>query len=193
MFAERGYYATAMEEVAQRAGISKPMIYSYFGSKEGLYLAFINRIGTVLLERMRGAAPPEAGAVERLEAGITEFFRFVDEHRDGWRVLHAEAATGGGPLAEELSDLRRRIAEAIGRLLAASAAKADGARPSGGQLEAEAHAFVGAGESLANWWLSHPEVETATVASWLMRFARSGLDLEDCPPPRAGVASRAHG
>jgi hypothetical protein len=71
--------------------------------------------------------------------------------------------------------LRARVAETIGRLIEASVA---GRRrePSPAALDALGHACVGAGESLANWWLAHREVDRATVAAWLEGFIRAGLD-----------------
>ena len=53
VFAARGYHAASMEEIAARADVTKPMVYSYFGSKERLYLAYIERSGRELLDRMR--------------------------------------------------------------------------------------------------------------------------------------------
>jgi AcrR family transcriptional regulator len=177
MFAEQGYHATSMEEVARRAGVTKPIVYSYFGSKEGLYASSVRQAGTNLLERMRSAAPPGAAADEILETALLEFFRFVDEHRHDWTVLYTEASASGGPLAEELAELRGLIAEAVGRLLEACGFQGEPGRPAPGEAEGMAHAFVGAGESLANWWLAHPEADPETVAGWLMGFARSGLGL----------------
>jgi AcrR family transcriptional regulator len=159
-FAARGFAAASMDDIATAAGISKPMLYSYFGSKEGLYVAYVERSGRALLESMR--APAEGAAPgARLRAGILAFLDYVDDHRSGWSVLYQEAATRGGPLTAEIAALRARIARGLAGTFADPAF---------------AHAFVGAGESLANWWLEHPEVPKDEVAQLLMDIAKVALD-----------------
>ena len=150
VFAARGYHAASMDEIAARADVTKPMVYSYFGSKERLYLAYIERSGAELLERCE--PPPSWRPADRSpRAGILEFLRFVEERRDGWQVLYAEAAARGGPLAEQVANLRAAIARMIGRLLVESAST-EAAGEASAAIDGVAHAFVGGGESLANWW-----------------------------------------
>src|SRR5439155_12543670 len=75
VFARRGYQASSMDEIAAEVGITKPMLYAYFGSKEGLYLASVQRAGEMLAQRLRDSA--RGGPAERLEAGVHAFFSFV--------------------------------------------------------------------------------------------------------------------
>ena len=162
VFARVGYESAPMDEIADRAGVSKPMLYTYFGSKEGLYLAYIERAGGELLERLVGAQAPDRSPASMLRARITEFLSFVEEHGDGWRVLFRELGSTR-PFAERVAVLRERIAAAIRRMLQ------DGVEPASGSpaaADAIAHALVGAGESLANWWLDHPEIPRDEVAAW---------------------------
>src|SRR6202034_4441911 len=117
VFARDGYHAASMDDIASGAEVSKPMVYAYFGSKERLYLAYIERTGGELLQRLMAAAAADGDApMERLDARVTEFFKFVDQHRDGWRVLFAEAASSR-PVADEVAELRGRIAALIRRML----------------------------------------------------------------------------
>jgi AcrR family transcriptional regulator len=172
VFAANGYHTASMEEIAERAGITKPVIYTHFGSKEGLYVAYIQAAGQELLERMRASAPADADPEQRLRAGAVEFLTFVGERREGWQVLYAEAAARGGPLAGQIAGLRSQIAAIVAAAMA---------RPSGASaahdsaLDAFAHAFVGAGESLANWWLEHPDVPVETVADQMVALGRAGV------------------
>jgi AcrR family transcriptional regulator len=129
------------------------MLYAYFGSKEGLYLAYIDRNGRELLDRLSGAAGGIQAPGARLRARTIEFLAFVEEHRDGWTVLFREAASSQ-PLADHVAALRRQITDTVRRML-------DGAvtpRLADQDAEAISHMIVGAGESLANWWLEHPEI-----------------------------------
>ncbi len=161
----RGYHAASMDEIAGLADVSKPMLYAYFGSKEGLYVAYVDRTGRELLDRLAGATTPDDQPTVRLRAGILEFLAFIEEHRDGWQVLFGEL-TSIGPVVEEVAVLRRRIAAWIMAVLA-GATRAQGHVPDI-SVEATAHAIVGAGESLANWWLEHPHVQRDQVADWYM-------------------------
>jgi AcrR family transcriptional regulator len=161
----RGYRAASMDEIAGLADVSKPMLYAYFGSKEGLYVAYVDRTGRELLDRLAGATTPDDQPSVRLRAGILEFLAFIEEHRDGWQVLFGEL-TSMGPVVEEVAVLRGRIAAWIMAVLA-GATRAQGHVPDM-SVEATAHAIVGAGESLANWWLEHPQVRRDQVADWYM-------------------------
>ncbi len=174
VFAREGYHPASMDEIAELAGVSKPMVYAYFGSKEGLYLAYVGRAGGELLERLENAARPGAPPARALQARVTEFLAFVEEHGDGWKVLFGEFASQR-PFAERVAELRARIVSAIRRMI--EDAGLPFAPPA---ADALAHALVGAGESLANWWLEHPDVARDEVAGWYL-----------CRPSGARGARRA--
>jgi AcrR family transcriptional regulator len=163
VFAREGYHRASMDEIAQMAGVSKPMVYAYFESKEGLYLAYIERAGGELLERLVNATPRDRKPASVLHARISEFLAFVEEHRDGWRVLFGEVGSTR-LFADRVAEIRGRIADQIRRMVQEGVATCPGyATPA---ADAIAHALVGAGESLANWWLDHPEVPRDQVADW---------------------------
>ncbi len=102
VFARGGYHDASMDEIAKLADVSKPMLYAYFGSKEGLYVAYIDRMGRKLLQRLVRAGAVKGGMPERLHARISEFLAFVEEHREGWTVLFRELSSSG-PLAREVA------------------------------------------------------------------------------------------
>ncbi len=92
IFAEQGYLATSMDEIAERVGVSKPMLYEYFGSKEGLLIGCIHRARTELREKTAAAIASAASPEEFLRLGLLAFFEFIDEHRRSWALLRQEAA-----------------------------------------------------------------------------------------------------
>lgn len=165
-----------MDEIADRAGVSKPMLYTYFGSKQGLYLAYIDRAGGELLERLVGAAPADDSSTAGLRARISEFLAFVEEHGDGWKVLFRELASSR-PFAERVAGLRSRIVEAVGRMIGSA-----GLAYPPPASDAIAHAIVGAGESLANWWLDHPEIPRDQVAGWYLSVVQAVVAGPREPP-----------
>jgi AcrR family transcriptional regulator len=174
LFAERGYHGTSMDEIAVRSGVSKPMVYEYFGSKEGIYLACVAEAEKGLIESMERAVSAETAPDRQLWAGATAFFTFVEEQREGWSVLFEEAPSKDGAFAEAATRIRRRQAQVIGRLMSASA-EAAGAHIKPDEMDAIAHAMVGAGEAMAMWWREHPEVEREVVVLRLVNFSLLGL------------------
>src|SRR4029079_12074457 len=101
--------AASMDEIADRADISKPMLYAYFGSKEGLYSAVMERIGGQLLDAMAAAVDPALEPQPQVYASMTAFLGFVEEHRQGWEALQRELATGGSPMAGDIARVRAEI------------------------------------------------------------------------------------
>jgi AcrR family transcriptional regulator len=171
-FAAAGYDHASMDRIAELAGVSKPMVYAYFGSKQGLYVAYIERTGRELMARLRAADSPHAPQAVRLRALVSEFLGFVEEHRDGWTVLFHEL-NAGRPIVSVVAHLREQIANEIGRMLAAGTRSRDGLDPPASA--AVSHALVGAGESLANWWLAHPEVARSDVTEWFVSMAQAAI------------------
>jgi AcrR family transcriptional regulator len=170
VFARGGYHPASMDEIARLADVSKPMLYAYFGSKQGLYIAYIDREGKELLQRLVDADAPSRRPSALLRARITEFLRFVEERRDGWTVLFREVVSSR-PLADEVAQLRAQIVAEVRRMLEAEAPVRRGAHSPAS--EAIAHAIVGAGESLANWWLANRQVTREEVADWYVGIVRA--------------------
>jgi AcrR family transcriptional regulator len=172
VFAHDGYERASMDRIAELAGVSKPMLYAYFGSKEGLYVAYIELTGGELVERLVGADPPGQPA-GRMRAVIAEFLAFVEEHRDGWTVLFRELNTSR-PLAEQVAGLRTQIVAEVRRMLEGDGeSRVPGLVPPASEGVAEA--IVGAGEALANWWLKKPEVPLKDVADWYVGLTRAAV------------------
>ena len=167
VFASHGFHAASMDDIAERADISKPMLYAYFGSKEGLYTAYVDRAGADLLERMDAAVDPSLEPGDQVRASMTAFFGFVEEHRQGWAVMARELASGGGPFAESVARVRAKIVKRMAMLLATRLDDID--------ADALAHGFVGAGESLAAWWLDHPEETREQLVQRVMDVGWTGI------------------
>jgi AcrR family transcriptional regulator len=172
VFARDGYHGAPMDEIAELADVSKPMLYAYFGSKEGLYIAYIDRTGRELLSRLLGASRAAMTPVESLHARVEEFLAFVEEHRDGWTVLFREMSSIR-PVADEVAQLRSQLAGAVRGMVEAGVGSQDELpRPAS---DAVAQAIVGAGEALANWWLEHPEIRRAQIAGWYVKVVQGSV------------------
>jgi AcrR family transcriptional regulator len=187
VFSRQGFHEASMDEIAELSGISKPMLYAYFGSKEGLYLAAIRRSGEGIMRAIAEAADESLPADEQLWHGLLAFFEFVVEHPEGWAVLHRQAAAEGGEPGREVAGMRARIVGLVATLIG-EVASTKGGKLDALEVEALAQALVGAGESLANWWSDHPQQTAEDLASRLMNLAWMGLgDLYEGRRWKAGA------
>ncbi|MGW5197961.1 TetR/AcrR family transcriptional regulator [Streptomyces spiralis] len=175
-FGRRGYMAASMDEIAELAGVSKPLVYLYLNSKEDLFSACIRREGTALTEAVRAAVRADAPADRQLWEGLRAFFTHTARYPDGWAVLHLQARTHGEPFASEVAAMRAEIVAFVTQLIAVTARDAHGdpdlpERDVAGLAEA----LVGAAESLAAWANTTAGVTARQAAATLMNFAWAGL------------------
>ncbi|HEU5471457.1 MAG TPA: helix-turn-helix domain-containing protein [Actinophytocola sp.] len=170
LFAERGYQAAAMDEIADRVGVSKPMLYEYFGSKEGLFVACIRQARADLLAVTTESVRDAASAEDALRAGLVAFFEFTDTHRRAWELLRREVAVAGQAAADELEAIRAQQTALDAALLASYRPDAP-AR----DLEAAAQIIVGACERLSIWYVQQEDVSAKQAAEYVMDLLWYGL------------------
>ncbi|WP_399014407.1 TetR/AcrR family transcriptional regulator [Streptomyces sp. FIT100] len=175
-FGQRGYRAASMDEIAELAGVSKPLVYLYLNSKEDLFTACIRREAGALVEAVRAAVEPGLPADRQLWEGLSAFFRHTAEHPDAWAVLHRQARTHGEPFAAEAAVMRDEIVAFVTGLIGAAAREAHGdGELADRDVAGLAQALVGAAESLAGWANETPGVSAKEAAATLMNFAWAGL------------------
>lgn len=169
VFAERGFRDASMDEIALRAGVTKPVLYDHFGSKEGLMAACIRRSGAQLFTAIASAVESARGPSGVLAAGFTGFFDFIESHGQGWFTLIGESAVVG-EAADALEAIRRDQATFVANRLAVELPDV-GAR----DLEAFAQAIIGACERIALWRRDRPDVAVTDATASLMALVWSGL------------------
>jgi AcrR family transcriptional regulator len=166
LFAERGFARTSMEELARRAGVTKPVIYELFDSKDGLFRACveraIERMAHSIVEAFRSETEPEA----RLRAGGLAFLRFARDNRVAWDLMGMQ-----GRFADQAQTVRRDQAQLIRTLMVEIAP--EGIDPQ--ELEAVAYAVNSAWEGAAHWMWEHPDAPVEQVADWIVALLLPGL------------------
>lgn len=191
-FGQRGYATASMDEIAELAGVSKPLVYLYLNSKEDLFTACIRREAAALTEAVRAGVRPDLPADRQLWEGLAAFFTHTAQNPDGWSVLHLQARTHGEPFAAEVAAMRAEIVAFVTQLIldAARAAHRDPDLPEA-EVAGLAEALVGAAESLAAWANATPGVTARQAAATLMNFAWAGLGnlMEGLPWVRPGAAA----
>lgn len=174
MFAERGFAAVTMDEIAAEVGVTKPLLYTYFGNKEGLYLACMEPAAEALVDTVAAAVEATETPGAALRAGVHAFFIFVDADRSAWRVLFDETLPAGAEPARRAAEQRERLTALVA---AAEIARVPPERRADAQVEIEAlaAAMLGAAEALARWWLRTEAMPAADAAELLVRTLERGL------------------
>jgi AcrR family transcriptional regulator len=174
LFAERGFAAVTMDDVASRVGVTKPLLYAYFGNKDRLYIACMEPAGDAMLAAVAAAVASSGGPAEALRDGVRAFFAFVEDDREAWRVLFDETLPAGGEIAARVGEYRERLLALISesQLALLPARRRKRVAP---ETEALAAALLGACESLAHWWLRSGAISSARAADVLIATVEPGL------------------
>lgn len=180
LFAARGYGAVTMEEIAAEVGVTKPLLYNYFGNKEQLYIACMERAGDALTATVDKAVAGTRSPGDALAAGLHAFFSFLDSDRGAWAVLFDETLPNHGEVADRVADYRRRITGLVAGSLLAQLPQE---RRSAARVEVEAlsTALLGAAEALARWWLRTEAVSAEQAADLLISTIEPRLRARSLP------------
>jgi AcrR family transcriptional regulator len=174
-FADAGYHETSLDGVAERAGVSKALLYEHFSSKRELYIAVLEMHVHELVERISGAVGAAEPGEDRMRAGLEAFFGFVEERRGAWRIMFRNA--GDPDVVVRLDRLRDEVAAAIAQLMSEEAQRKGLDFPKLPQfIEMIAQQLVGAMQSLADWWDVHRKVPKEEVIQAAMDFAWVGQE-----------------
>ncbi|MFF0344447.1 TetR/AcrR family transcriptional regulator [Kribbella sp. NPDC004875] len=175
IFGERGYQGTSMDDIAAQVGVSKPLIYQYYGSKDGLFLACLARLRGHLLDTVSDAVLAASDAEDALYAGFLAWFRFLDEHPQAWSVLVDEGMLSAGPAAEATDEVRAAFIELIATMVRMNL---PAGRPTDDdEIQIIAQSISGATERLAIWRTRTPNPPTPEkVARTLQDLLWQGLN-----------------
>src|ERR1700761_1146699 len=102
LLAERGYAEVTMDEIAAEVGVTKPLLYNYFGNKERLYIACMEQAGDSLTKTVGDAIVATDSPRGALRRGGRAFFAFLDSDRAAWAVLFDETLPNSGEVAEKV-------------------------------------------------------------------------------------------
>jgi AcrR family transcriptional regulator len=180
LFAEKGFDAASVEEIAHRAGVSKPVVYEHFGGKEGIYAVVVDREMDALLTRMTTALTEDAHPRVLLERAAGALLDYVDSSADGFRIMVRDSpvATSTGTFASLLSDIASQVEHILGLQF-----DMRGYDPRLAALYSQA--LVGMVALTGQWWLEARQPDRDEVAAHLVNLAWNGLShLDDKPTLR---------
>nr|WP_225976662.1 MULTISPECIES: TetR/AcrR family transcriptional regulator [Corynebacterium] len=168
VFAERGLKGTSVEEIASRAGVSKPVVYEHFGGKEGLYAEVVDR-DTQLMRSVIENALNCSGYRRRVESAVMAFLSFVEDHTDEFTILTRDVDP------EQHNTYSTLLNDTVGKVsyILAGAFEKSGLNPDVAVLYGQA--LVGMASSTAQWWLDVREPSKEVVAAHIVNLCWNGL------------------
>jgi AcrR family transcriptional regulator len=182
MFSVNGYHETSMDAIAAEAEISKPMLYLYYGSKEELFAAVLDRELTRFVDVVRADIDFSQTPRELLRDAVVAFLSYIDTHRASWIVMYAQA-TSSLTFAHTVREGRQRIIDLVARLLESGTRNPEPDT----DFDMMAIALVGAGEAVANR-VSSGDVDVDDAAELMINLFWRGLKGKPAEKDSGGVA-----
>lgn len=169
VFAKHGYEATSVEEIAERAKVSKPVVYEHFGGKEGLYAVVVDREMDYVVRRISESLATGTPR-ERVEQAALAFLTYVKDHPDGFAILAHDTptATTRSGMSSLLNDVAERVNDVF-----ASSFKSAGYDPRAAPIYA--HALIGMVTFVGQWWTEAKKPPVEEVATHIAALAWMGL------------------
>lgn len=169
LFADRGFHASAMDEIARAAGVTKPVLYQHFTSKRALFVEVLDDVGGQLMASLGSAAGEAPTGRDRVQAGFAAYFRFVTGNEPAFRVLFGAAARNDPEFAAIVDGVLEDVADAISNWIEIEGTTA--------HRRVLAHAVVGMAEATSRDALSADgsALEPDRLAAWVAELAWFGL------------------
>lgn len=186
LFAERGFEATSVEEIAAKADVSKPVVYEHFGGKEGLYAVIVDREMQKLLGMVEGALT-ETNARLLLEQAALALLDYIEQDTDGFRILVRDSpvATSTGTFASLIGDIAVQVEH-----LLAKEFKQRGFDTKFAPMYSQM--LVGMVALTGQWWVDVRKPKKADVAAHLVNLTYNGLRALERKPVLLGSEPDTH-
>jgi AcrR family transcriptional regulator len=169
IFAERGFHATSMDDIAEAAGVTKPVLYQHFRSKKALYSELLEDVSVQLADAIAEATVAAQSPRQQVEAGLLSYFTYVTEHRAAATILYGGGDRRDGEFADAIRRVEETIVVAIAPLIRVAGLDDNGRR-------LLAHGVVGLTEGTSRHWVAsgyHPG--PAELAAQVAELAWAGL------------------
>ncbi len=169
LFARTGFHDTSMDDIAEAAGVTKPVLYQHFPSKRALYIELLDDTGQRLLNLLSEATGRATSGRERVEAGFRAYFEFAVGDRSSFRLLFGASIRSDPEFARTVEEILQAVADTISTLIDLPT--------SDDQRRVLAYALVGMGESVSRRALTEPVpgVDADELAAWITELAWFGL------------------
>jgi AcrR family transcriptional regulator len=172
LFISRGYADTSIEDIVRAAGVTRPILYEHFGSKEGIYLGCVQRARRKFEADLAAVSDPDLPPIEQFAAGSHVYFELLEDDPLKWELLFGRTGLVGDSLGDELIIQRTDTILQVAALYQAVVPTADPML-----VEAFAYSISGCAEQLGRWWLRHPDYSRQQVVDLHLALVWPTLDL----------------
>lgn len=170
VFVANGYHAAAMDDIAERAGVSKPVLYQHFPGKLELYLALLDTHCDALIERVRGAMAATTDNKERVDGAMRAYFEFVDHESEAFRLVFESDLRNDPAVRERVDRVERACIDAITATIMGDTGV------NRAPAEVLAAGLVGAAQTSAQFWLaSGREIDIDTAVALMAALTWRGI------------------
>jgi AcrR family transcriptional regulator len=170
VFVASGYHAAAMDEIAEHAGVSKPVLYQHFPSKLELYLAMLDQNIAEFLKIVHEALASTDDNKQRVSAAISVYFTYIDDPHSAFRLLFENDLTSSSAVRERLDGLTHACAEEIAVIIESDTGR------SHDEAQLLAVGLVGQAQVSARYWLnSKQQIDRDTASHLLASLAWRGI------------------
>lgn len=168
---ESGFEQFSIEQLCRAAGVSRPVVYEHFGSKEGIYLAVQRHVRNEFDAVLLGALDDAHELTAAIRAASDAFFGILERDPERWLMVFGSTTVFVGPMAEDLWNLRVGTVERIAMLVTTFA-------PSLEDQDAEflAHSIAGSGEGLGRWWYRNRHVSREVIVGWFVDTVSASIE-----------------
>lgn len=175
LFGTQGYRSTEVDQIAARAGVTKPMLYRHFpGGKAEIFLAVLEEHISTLLRSLWEAMASSSEPRKRLRNGLSAYLEFAEENTAGFNLLIASSGELDPAVGRRLREVRESIASGLANTIA-DVMRGAGLQAQGAPLYA--YAMLGGVESVTSWWLTLPDrPDRDQVVDYLLAFLWRGFD-----------------
>jgi AcrR family transcriptional regulator len=168
VFAQRGYHTTSMNDIADSAGVTKPVLYQHFDSKRALYTATLEAVGESMIAALQSATAASPSGKEQTAAGMVAYFRWVANDPNAFSLLFG----GGTRRDEEFAAVAQKVEKAAAELIAPLIEAGVDAE----YQRMVAHALIGMSEGVARHLIRNEQtIDPDTVGEQLASLAWAGL------------------
>jgi len=170
VFVSRGYHAAAMDEIAERAGVSKPVLYQHFPGKLELYLALLDESVHGLVDTVRTALGSTAENKQRVGSTFGAYFEFVGGHAEAYRLVFESDLSNEPAVRARLDQAQQECAELVSEVVKQDAGISDE------EARLLSVAMVGMAQVSARYWLSsHGHISREAAEQMVARLAWRGI------------------
>ena len=170
VFVTRGYHAAAMDEIAERAGVSKPVLYQHFPGKLELYLALLDESVEGLIDTVRAALRSTTENKQRVGATFGAYFEFIGGHEEAYRLVFESDLSNEPAVRARLDQVQQECAELVSHVVKEDAGISDD------EARLLSVAMVGMAQVSARYWLSsHGHITRQAAEQMVARLAWRGI------------------